>query len=230
MGNSGIERIKTEDLIGPLNDVEEKYAASELFTIGNKELLKRRCVSVIGTRNPSMTGIQNAKKITKFLVNNDVVVVSGLAKGIDTVAHTTTIKNNGKTIAVLGTPLDQCYPTENELLLQEIKKNHLAVSQFEVGNKVFPSNFPTRNRTMALLSQASIIIEAGEKSGTMHQGWEALRLGRQLFITEDLIKRDLLWTKKLLEYGAEVLYMDDLEIIMDFLPEKIKGEIECVNF
>ena len=228
MGYSDIEKGRIDHLIGPLNDVEKKYAASELFTTGNKELLKNRSVSVIGTRNPSQKGVQDAKIIAEFLVRSDIVVVSGLAKGIDTVAHKTAIENGGKTIAVLGTPLDQCYPKENEPLAQEIKKNHLAISQFEVGSKVFPSNFPKRNRTMALISQASIIVEAGEKSGTMHQGWEALRLGRQLFITEDLMKKDLSWTKKLVEYGAEVLYMDDLDVLLEFLPERLGAY--CVTF
>ena len=75
---------------------------------------------------------------------------------------------------------------------------------------------------MALISQVSIIVEASEKSGTMHQGWEALRLGRQLFISETLVNnKELSWPFKLIEYGAEVLSMDDLSVLLDFLPERV---------
>jgi DNA processing protein len=220
--NKNIEKIKPSELIGLLNDIEEKYAPSELFIIGNKTLAKEnRCVSIIGTRNPSNEGIQNAKKIAEFLIKNDVVVVSGLAKGIDTIAHKTAIENNGKTIAVIGTPLNVYYPKENKELQDEIMNNHLLVSQFKLGSSIYPSNFPIRNRTMALISNASIIIEASEKSGTMHQGWEALRLGRPLFIHENILKdKELTWPSKLIEYGAEVLYMEDLETILTILPEK----------
>jgi len=201
--------------------IEEKYAPSELYFIGKKSLVhEHRGISIIGTRNPTQKGIENAQKIAEFLVQNNVTIVSGLAKGIDTVAHRTALENKGDTIAVVGTPLDQCYPKENESLFETIKQKHLVISQFEVGTPVYPSNFPKRNRTMALISQASIIVEAGEKSGTMHQGWEALRLGRQLFIVEDLVNnKDVKWTAQLLEYGAEVLSMDNLDIVLEFLPE-----------
>lgn len=218
-----IEKVAPSELIGPLNDIEEKYVASEFFIIGNKHLVQdNRCVSIIGTRKPSEKGIENAQKIAEFLVKNDVVIVSGLASGIDTIAHKTAIEKGGSTIAVIGTPLDTYYPKENKHLQDKIMKEHLLISQFKIGSPIYPSNFPARNRTMALISQASIIIEAGEKSGTMHQGWEALRLGRQLFLLESLVNdKKLTWPSKLIEYGAEVLSMDNLDILLDFLPEKL---------
>jgi DNA processing protein len=227
-----IEKIPTSELMGSLNEVEEKYAPTELYIFGKKSLVcENRCVSIIGTRNPTKNGIENAQQITKFLVKNNVTIVSGLAKGIDSVAHRIALENKGNTIAVLGTPLDQCYPKENKLLFEEIKKNHLVISQFNIGSPVYPSNFPKRNRTMALISQASIIVEAGEKSGTMHQGWEALRLGRQLFIVEDLVKNEnFKWVAQLIEYGAEVLPMDNLDIILEFLPDNLLEGVCCVNF
>ena len=84
---------------------------------------------------------------------------------------------------------------------------------------------------MALISQTSTIIEAGEKSGTMHQGWEALRLGRQLFIVEALVKnQNFKWITQLLDYGAEVLPMDNLEILLEFLPEKLLEGTCCATF
>lgn len=215
-----IVKITPFDLIGPLNDVEEKFAPKELFFKGNKNIIDEGPrVSIIGTRNPTETGIKNAVILTKFFVENGVIIVSGLAKGIDTVAHKTAIKEGGKTIAVLGTPLDKYYPLENKELQDELMKNHLVISQFAVGSAILPTNFPARNRTMALISHVSIIVEANEKSGTIHQGWEALRLGRHLFILEDIVNdKKLKWPNELIKYGAEILPMNKKNLVLEVLP------------
>lgn len=230
ISNKDIMKTTPDKLIGPLNDIEKHFAPPILFYVGDVALVQNpKRVSIIGTRNPSKIGIDDARKITEFLVKKDVIIVSGLAKGIDTIAHKTAIENGGKTIAVLGTPLNQYYPLENKELQDKIMKDFLVISQFEAGRPVKKSNFPDRNRTMALFSQVSIIIEAGEKSGTIHQGWEALRLGRQLFILEDVVKnKNLKWPDRLIEYGAEILSMNKgLNIILDFLPTKTQEAISC---
>jgi hypothetical protein len=104
---------------------------------------------------------------------------------------------------VLGTPLDQFYPKGNHDLQQTLMREHLVVSQFPLGYPVTPKNFPIRNRTMALLTDATVIVEAGEKSGTVHQGWEALRLGRLLFLLESVAMEPALsWPKEMIHYGA----------------------------
>ena len=212
--------ITPEELIGSLNDVEKKFAPKCIFVNGDRNILQENPkVSVIGTRNPSLQGKKNAEMLTKFLVKNKIIIVSGLALGIDTIAHKTAIESGGRTVAVLGTPLDKCYPYENRKLQEEIMNKHLAISQFAIGNPVHPSNFPIRNRTMALISDASIIIEAKDGSGTYHQGWEALRLGRPLFIVEGILKdKSLKWPEKLINYGAKILPMKHLEIILDVIP------------
>lgn len=214
-------KVEPEELIGPLNDIEEKHAAKYLFVKGDTEFINLYPrVAIIGTRHPSEQGIKRAQKITQFLVNHKVSIVSGLAAGIDTIAHKTSIKQGGRTIAVLGTPLNQYYPRQNKELQDEISKNHLLVSEFAPGMPVQRGNFPQRNRTMALLSHASVIIEAGKKSGTEHQGWEALRLGRPLFIMDSLVKDvSLGWPQKLVEYGAQPLSLDNLDILLESLPE-----------
>lgn len=225
-----IKKTTPDELLGSLNDIEEKFAPKELYVVGDTNLARNRRVSIIGTRKPTAEGIEKATKIAEYLVKNNVVIVSGLARGIDTIAHKTAINNGGKTIAVIGTPLNKYYPQENRSLQQQIMNEHLVISQFPVGSQTYPSNFPARNRTMALLSQISIIIEAGEKSGTMHQGWEALRLGRKLFITDTVANnKKLSWPAKLVEYGAEILHTDNLPVLLEFLPETI-GAIECVDF
>jgi DNA processing protein len=157
--------------------------------------------------------------LAKTLVNHGAIVLSGLAEGIDTVAHETAIKQGGRTIAVLGTPLDIAYPAKNRNLLETIKKDHLAVSQFAQNYPTKKENFPMRNRTMALLSDATIIVEASQVSGTRHQGWEALRLGRLIFIMKRVIEnKELSWPKEMVKYGAQELTCELLPSFLEFIP------------
>ena len=199
-----------------LTEVEQKFSPDTLFYQGNISLLqKRRRVSVVGSRKVSDAGIRRAEKITRELVKNNIIVVSGLAKGVDAVAHQTAIKTGGDTIGVIGTPINEYYPKENKELQDFIAKNHLLISQFPEGYPTTPKNFPIRNRTMALISDATIIIEASEKSGTKHQGWEALRLGRRLFILENVFKSDVSWAEKMLGYGAEKLTSENYKYLIE---------------
>ena len=229
--DKSVVKLSIGEFMGPLNDIEEKFAPKYIYYKGNRNILfSGPRVSVIGTRRPSQHGLKETFDLTKSLVRNGVVIVSGLAQGIDTMAHGTAIDLGGKTIAVLGTPLGKCYPPQNEQLQERIMKDHLAVSQFPIGSLVQRSNFPLRNRTMALLSHASIIVEAGEKSGTEHQGWEALRLGRPLFIHDDIIRKGLLWPKKMLDHGAEILRNRDIKDVLASLPPIGEKVISNVAF
>lgn len=208
-----------EQLIGPLNDIEKKYAPKQLYVAGKMPMpLPSPRVAVIGSRKPSLKGLYAASKIAKVLAENSVVVVSGLAEGIDTAAHKSAIEANGQTIAVLGTPLDKVYPQKNMQLQQLIMNEHLAVSQFPTGYPIMPKNFVIRNRTMALIADASIIVEAGNSSGSLHQGWEALRLGRPLFIWSPLMHDPKLnWPKQMAMYGAVELICPE-DVLEDLPP------------
>lgn len=215
--------ISVENLLGrPLNDVETKYAPKILYVKGTLETpLPRPRVSIIGSRKASQDGLQAAETITKTLVDKQTVIVSGLAEGIDTSAHQAAIRLGGKTIAVLGTPLDKVYPRKNFELQQEIMSNHLAVSQFPVGHKTMRKDFVLRNRTMALISDASVIVEAGDTSGSLHQGWETLRLGRPLFIWKSILNnKQLSWPEKMLQYGA--MELSEPTDIFEVLPSHLK--------
>lgn len=212
-----------EDLLGPLNEVERKNAPARLFLAGDLSVFSAGPrVSIVGSRKASPEGISRAAKLARALVGRGAVVVSGLAEGIDTVAHSTAMEAGGKTIAVLGTPLDQFFPASNRALQERIMREQLAISQFARSGG--PKNFPIRNRTMALISEATVIIEAGEKSGTVHQGWEALRLGRLLFLLESLVARKQEWTEELIRYGAQVLSDANKEAFLESLPERTSGE------
>lgn len=203
-----------------LTETEKKHSPKKLFLAGNEELLySKRRVCVVGSRKASEEGLRRAKIVAKALIKHDIIVVSGLAAGIDTMAHITAIQGGGETIAVLGTPLSTAYPKQNAALLESIKKDHLAVSQFPEGYPPQPKNFPIRNRTMALISDATIIIEAGEKSGTRHQGWEALRLGRDVYILENVANDpNITWAKEMMDYGAQSLTRENIDLILEDIP------------
>lgn len=167
-----------EELLGPLTDLERRAAARELHLRGDRKLLELGTrVAVVGSRRASPQRLEWTRPVTEALVAHDVTVVSGLALGIDTVAHRTALDLGGKTVAVLGTGLDQYAVSSNRGLQDEIGERGLLVSQFPTGSTPNRSNFPRRNKTMALLSDATLVVEAAENSGTRHQGWEAIGSG-----------------------------------------------------
>jgi len=216
-----ISALTPEQLLGPLNDVERKYAPVRLYTAGPLHVpLPRPRAAIIGSRKASEKGLQVAGELARTLVNKKVLVVSGLAEGIDTAGHRAAIDAGGRTVAVLGTPLDRVYPKKNALLQEEIMKNHLAISQFPIGYPIRRQNFVMRNRTMALIANVSVIVEAGETSGSLHQGWEALRLGRPLLIWTDVFRSSLNWPRRMMSYGA--LELTNPEQVLDLLPSREK--------
>lgn len=215
--------VRPEELLGPLNEVELKNAPKVLYLAGDPGLFRAGPrVSIVGSRAATAHGMNRAERLTRELVARGAVVVSGVAEGIDAVAHRAAIRYGGKTIGVLGTPLDSYYPESNRALQQELMREHLVVSQFASTGSA--KNFPMRNRTMALISDTTVIVEAGESSGTMHQGWEALRLGRLLFLLESLAAQKHAWTEELLAYGAQVLSDENFRAFLDALPERSMGE------
>lgn len=222
-----MQATRTVELLGPLNAVEQKFAPASLWTKGDTSLLMRHPrVAIVGTRHPSTEGVRRTHRLVKELVNVGAIVVSGLAQGVDTVAHTHTLELGGRTIAVLGTPLDDVFPKANADLQRRIGEDHLLVSEFAPGSPVAKGNFPRRNRTMALVSDASVIIEAGATSGTVSQGWEAIRLGRPLFLLKSLVDTGLSWPTEMVDHGAFVL--NEMADLLDVLPtDEIR---EAVSF
>lgn len=177
-----------------------------LFTRGVIEYANTPCVSVVGSRQASEEGRRRAQKLAILLAQNGYTVVSGLALGIDTAAQTAIVKAGGKTIGVIGTPIDQCYPKENEILQEKIATGHLLVSQFPFAQPTQKYNFPARNYTMCGLSQATVIVEAGETSGALYQARYCLQEGRKLFVMKSLLENAALtWPKTYVKRGAIVL-------------------------
>lgn len=210
----------TIDYLNKLNDAE--YPLPLLYYKGNLDYLYTKGVAVVGSRKPSDDGKKRTVKLVKALVEANFTINSGLASGIDTAAHTTAINQKGRTIAVIGTPIIHFYPPENRNLQNEISKNHLLISQvpiirYENGNpKSNRFNFPERNKTMSAISEATIIVEAGNTSGSLTQATAALKQNRKLFILNNNFEnKDLNWPEKFEKLGA--IRVTDINQIIDNL-------------
>lgn len=151
-----------------------------LFYQGDLELLEKSKLAVVGTRNASKNGVQSVQKIIKEL-NNRFVIVSGLARGIDTAAHIASLKNGGQTIAVIGTGLDNIYPKENKDLQTYIGKHHLVLTEYEAGAQPLKYHFPERNRIIAGLVEGLVVCEAKMRSGSLITCERALEEGREVY-------------------------------------------------
>lgn len=177
-----------------------------LFYKGDINLLNNnyKRIAVIGSRENSDYGKISTENICKDLVKENVVIVSGLAKGIDSIAHSTCLDNKGKTIAVLGNGININYPKENEELYRKIEKEGLIVSEYP--NDVQPDsfNFPQRNRIISGLSEGIVVVEAKEKSGTMNTVAHALEDGKQIFCVPERNNSNS-GCNKLIKEGAKLI-------------------------
>ncbi|MGT2800568.1 DNA-processing protein DprA [Streptococcus marmotae] len=151
-----------------------------LFYQGDIELLNKPKLAIVGARAASQTGTSSVQKIIKEL-GNHFVIVSGLARGIDTAAHISALKNGGKTIAVIGSGLGVYYPKENKKLQDYIARHHLLLSEYEPDAQPLKYHFPERNRIIAGLSQGIIVAEAKKRSGSLITCERALEEGRDVF-------------------------------------------------
>lgn len=188
---------------------DARHPIELLYYQGEWEISETRCVAVVGSREASDDGVKRAARIARELVDRGFTVVSGLAKGIDTAALTSAIEAKGRVAAVIGTPLGVYYPKENKLLQDNIASEHLLISQVPVirySRQAVPQNrlfFPERNATMSALTEGTIIVEAGDTSGTLTQARAALHQGRKLFILELCFNNpNITWPAKFAAEGA----------------------------
>ena len=188
---------------------DAKNPVEMLYFQGEWELSEMSGMCIVGSRKASEEGKARAARLARELVKRDVAVVSGLATGIDSAAHTAALKAGGRTIAVIGTPLGECYPKDNRELQARIANEHLLVSQVPVirySEEPFRNKrqyFLERNATMSALTEGTIIVEAGESSGTLTQARAALDQGRKVFILESCFQRDnITWPAHYEKLGA----------------------------
>lgn len=171
----------------------------------------RKAVAVVGTRRISNLGQRTTEQFTKGLVKEGLIIVSGLARGVDTEAHATAIQEKGQTIAVLGSGLNNIYPPENRSLAEKIADGFGAViSEFPPDYPSLPGNFPARNRIISGLSLAVLVIEAAEKSGSLITAKFALEQGREVFAVPGPITAYFSkGTNNLIQEGAGAVFSPD---------------------
>ncbi|MFH0805422.1 MAG: DNA-processing protein DprA [Patescibacteria group bacterium] len=189
--------------------LKEIYAPPAILYIkGNFSPNDKFSLGIVGTRNPSDYGRQITPIITSELSKSGITIVSGLAKGIDAIAHKTAIDNNGRTIAVLGSGIDSksIYPVINKYLSEKITENGAVISEFPINTKPLAQNFPQRNRIISGLSLGILVIEASEKSGSMITARNALEQNREVFaIPGDILSNNSLGPNNLIKMGAKLV-------------------------
>jgi DNA processing protein len=195
-----------------------------LWFSGDLNLLKLPMVSVVGTRKVSKEGIARTQRVAKTLVSQGICIVSGLAEGVDAAAHITALKEHGATVAVMGTPIDECYPATNAQLKIEIEMHGLVLSQFEPGSEIQKGNFPRRNELMASLSMMTIVIEADINSGTRHQVKSAISLGRMVGFLPSLAESRFPWVEDALKSGRGFVINSPRDLIKQL--EILRGKTE----
>lgn len=178
-----------------------------LFYLGDICLLKEFLIGIVGSRKPTAYGVYSANYFAKNLAERGIVIVSGMAKGIDSESHTAALDCGGKTIAVLGGPLDNIYPKNNKKLFENIiNSGNLVISEFPIGDSILPFQFVQRNRIISGLTQGLIVVEAGEKSGTLTTVDFALDQGKNVFaIPGNITSVNSKGTNNLIKQGAKLI-------------------------
>lgn len=194
MARHGIDALSEDDENYPKNLREIYDPPFLLYFKGNIKCLNNFNVAIVGTRKPTNYGKQAASLIASDLTLNKVTVVSGMAFGIDAIAHEAAVKNNGQTIGVLGSGIDEksFYPSQNLRLMNEIiDKNGIIISEYPIGAISMPYNFPHRNRIISGISLGTVVVEAAEKSGSLITAKFALEQNRDVFAIPGSIFSDV---------------------------------------
>ena len=194
-------RLKEIDQPPPVLYIRGEYLQEDLFA-----------VALVGTRRVTAYGRQITEEIAAFLAANGITVISGLARGVDAVAHSAALKAGGRTLAILGSGVDRIYPPEHRALAEQIMERGAIISDYALGTPPDASNFPPRNRIISGLSLAVVVIEAGETSGALITAEFAAEQGREIFaVPGSILAPQSKGTNKLIQQGAQpLLSVNDL--------------------
>jgi DNA processing protein len=200
------QRLKEIDQPPPVLYIRGEYLPDDLFA-----------VAIVGTRRVTPYGRQITEELSAFLAANGITVISGLARGVDAIAHQTTLKSGGRTIGVLGSGVDKIYPPEHRALAERMIERGAIVSDYAPGTPPDASNFPPRNRIISGLSLAVVVVEAGETSGALITAEFAAEQGREVFaVPGSILAPQSKGTNKLIQNGAlPLLSINDLMQALD---------------
>jgi DNA processing protein len=193
-----------------------------LYVKGDVSVLQNKMLAIIGCRKASVYGLKQSDQIAQALAKQNICIVSGMARGIDTAAHKGALLAEGKTVAVLGSGFNNVYPPENKALFNQIADNGAVLSEFPLNTEPLPENFPRRNRIISGLCRAIVVVEAAQRSGSLITADLALNQGREVFAVPGAANSfNAQGTNKLIKEGAKLVenaqdIIDGLEVIWNF--------------
>lgn len=192
-----------------------------LFVKGELVDTDRKAIAIVGTRKASDEGLKRARKLARELADRGVTVLSGLALGIDTAAHTSTLEAGGRTVAVIGTGIERVYPKENKTLAERVVRHGAVVSQFWPDAPPTKYSFPMRNVVMSGMSVGSVVIEASYTSGAKMQARLALDHGKRLFLIRSLVMQET-WAQRYAE-RPRVTVVDGIDDVLRVVDAELDG-------
>jgi DNA processing protein len=216
---AGVEMIVYHDPLYPPYLKEIYDPPVVLFAKGRLDLLGRTSLGIVGTRRPTPYGMAATERLGSELAATGLVIVSGLARGIDTAAHRAALSVNGDTVAVFGSGIDHIYPAENRRLADEIATKGLLLSEYPMGAPGHPQNFPQRNRIISGVSVGVLVVEGAQYSGSAITAQLALEQGRDVFAVPGNITSKLSWAPNLLIKQGAKLVQSAEDVLSELSPD-----------
>jgi DNA processing protein len=195
-----------------------------LYVRGDAQILNLPALGIVGTRKPTLYGTQMAERLGRELAARGIVVVSGMARGIDAIGHQGTMAVNGRAIGVLGTGIDVCYPKENKKLYEKVLERGAILSEFPLGTHPAPENFPIRNRVVAGMPLGIVVIEGAQYSGSLITARLAMEFGREVFGVPGNVTQPVSFApNQLIKQGAKLV--TNAEDVIEELPTPIRAAL-----
>jgi DNA processing protein len=195
-----------------------------LYVRGDQQILNLPALSIVGTRKPTLYGTQMAERLGRELAARGIVIVSGMARGIDAIGHQGALAVNGRAIGVLGTGIDVCYPKENKKLYEKVLQRGAILSEFPLGTHPAPENFPIRNRIVAGMPLGAVIVEGAQYSGSLITARLAMEFGREVFGVPGNVTQPVSFAPNLLIKQGAKLVTNAADIIEE-LPTPVRAAL-----
>src|SRR5215813_13808295 len=195
-----------------------------LYVRGDAQILNAPTISIVGTRKPTLYGTQMAERLGRDLAARGLVIVSGMARGIDAIGHQGAVAVNGKAVGVLGTGINVCYPKENKKLYEKVLERGAIISEFPLGTHPAPENFPIRNRIVAGMPLGVVVVEGAQYSGSLITARLAMEFGREVFAVPGNVTQPVSFApNQLIKQGAKLV--TNGEDIVEELPTPIRAAL-----
>jgi len=195
-----------------------------LYVRGDLQILNQPMLSIVGTRRPTAYGTQMTERLARDLAKRGLAIVSGLARGVDALAHQGTTAVGGRAIGVIGTGIDICYPKENKKLYERVLENGTIVSELPIGSHPAPENFPVRNRIIAGMPLGVVIVEGKQYSGSLITARLAMEFGREVFGVPGNVTQEMSFApNQLIKQGAKLV--TSAEDVVEELPTPVRAAL-----